>query len=182
VASQAQVSDRLATGPKKRGILSFWLDPRAIATLPIVGIFLHFVARYILRAPIVARQAPLLVVLVIGGLSLLISARRFLAREFGAEHLAGVSIITSVILGEYLVDVIVILMLSGGTALEQFASRTASSVLDALARRMPQVAHRKIGHEVSDVKLEAIKVGDILVVFPHETGPWMEWSWKAAER
>ena len=41
------------------------------------------------------------------------------------------------------------------------------SVLDALARRMPQVAHRKIGRDVSDVKLETIEVGDILVVFPH---------------
>ena len=46
------------------------------------------------------------------------------------------------ILGEYLVGVIVILMLSGGTALEQFASRHASSVLDALARRVPDAAIR----------------------------------------
>jgi len=79
--------------------------------------------------------------------------------------------VTSVILGEYLVGVIVILMLSGGTALEQFASRKASSVLDALARRMPQVAHRKIGHNLSDVKLGKIAIGDTLAVFPHETCP-----------
>src|SRR5262249_30378133 len=89
----------------------------------------------------------------------------------GADHLAGISIITSIILGEYLVSAIVILMLSGGTALEQFASRRASSVLDALAKRMPQIAHRKVGAALSDVRLEEVAVGDTLVIFPHEICP-----------
>jgi heavy metal translocating P-type ATPase len=97
--------------------------------------------------------------------------RKLLAGEFGSDHLAGISIITSVILGEYLVGTIVILMLSGGTALEQFASRRASSVLDALARRMPQVAHRKTGAGLGDVSLGDIAIGNTLVVFPHEICP-----------
>jgi len=110
--------------------------------------------------------------LLAGGLPLVLRlTRKLLEREFGSDHLAGVSIITSIILGEYLVGAIVILMLSGGTALEQFASRKASSVLDALARRMPETAHRKSGHELSDIKLEEISIGDTLVVFPHETCP-----------
>src|SRR5690348_8544537 len=62
-------------------------------------------------------------------------------------------------------------MLSGGTALEQFASRRASSVLDALARRMPQLAHRKTANSLSDVQLKDIAVADMLVVFPHEICP-----------
>jgi P-type E1-E2 ATPase len=62
-------------------------------------------------------------------------------------------------------------MLSGGTALEVFASHRASSVLDALAKRMPQVAHRKCGPGLSDVRLEDIAIGDTLVVFPHEICP-----------
>ena len=92
-------------------------------------------------------------------------ARKLLAREFGSDHLAGISIATSVILGEYLVGVIVILMLSGGTALEQFASRRASSVLDALARRMPQVAHRRTGGNLADIKLGEIVVGTCWLCF-----------------
>jgi heavy metal translocating P-type ATPase len=94
-----------------------------------------------------------------------------MAHEFGSDHLAGISIITSVLLDEHLVGAIVILMLSGGAALEQLASRKASSVLDALARRMPQDAHRRTGSDVSDVKLGDIGVGDTLVVFPHEICP-----------
>lgn len=172
MASSAQISRPVAAAPRKRGALSLWFEPRAIAIIAVGGIFLHLILRYLLRASTPAWQAPLIAVLVIGGLLLLIPlTHKLLACEFGSDHLAGISIITSVILGEYLVGVIVILMLSGGTALEQFASRKASSVLDALARRMPDIAHRRVGRQVSDVKLADIAVGDTLVVFPHEICP-----------
>src|ERR1700720_2308214 len=62
-------------------------------------------------------------------------------------------------------------MLSGGEALEAYAVRSASSVLAALAKRMPSVAHRKQDGQVADVALDAVAVGDTLVVFPHEICP-----------
>jgi heavy metal translocating P-type ATPase len=98
-------------------------------------------------------------------------AKKLWAREFGSDLLAGISILSSVLLGEYLVGTIIVLMLSGGEALEQFATRRASSVLDALAKRMPQVAHRKLGTSVKEVKLDDVQVGDKLIVFPHEICP-----------
>jgi len=151
---------------------SKWTAPTVIALLAIASILSHLVLRYVLGVPRLAWQAPLIVALLAGGLPLLVPlTRKLLAGEFGSDHLAGISIITSVILGEYLVGVIVVLMLSGGTALEQFASRRASSVLDALARRVPQFAHRKTGDNLSDVKLGEIVVGDTLAVFPHEICP-----------
>jgi heavy metal translocating P-type ATPase len=154
---------------KRRTVLFVLTDPKAIAIVTIAGIFVHLILRYLLSVPEAVWQAPLIAVLIVGGVPLVLPlTRKLLARDFGADHLAGTSIITSVILGEYLVGAIVILMLSGGTALEQFASRRASSVLDALARRMPQVAHRKTADSLCDVSLEDIIIGDTLVVFPHE--------------
>src|ERR1700676_2375376 len=153
-------------------VLNAWTKPNNVAFFTIAGILLHLFLRYLLRSPRIAWQVPLIAVLIIGGVPLLIPlTQKLFAREFGSDHLAGISIITSVILGEYLVAAIVVLMLSGGTAFEQFASRRASSVLDALAKRMPQVAHRKCGPELSDVRLGDIAVGDMLVVFPHEICP-----------
>jgi heavy metal translocating P-type ATPase len=153
-------------------VLAAWTKPNNIALLTIAGILLHLVLRYFFNSPRIAWQAPLIVVLIIGGVPLLVPlTQKLLAREFGSDHLAGISIITSVILGEYLVAAIVILMLSGGTALEQFASRRASSVLDALAKRMPQVAHRQSANNLSDVELKDVAIGDLLVVFPHEICP-----------
>ena len=82
-------------------------------------------------------------VLVFGGVPLVLELLvHMFKREFGSDLLAGISIVTSVLLGEYLAGTLVVLMLSGGQALEAYAVRRASSVLDALARRMPSVAHR----------------------------------------
>ena len=156
----------------RRAVLSVLTDPKVIAIVTIAGIFVHLILRHLLSVPEAVWQMPLIAVLTVGGVPLVLPlTRKLLARDFGADHLAGISIITSVILGEYLVGAIVILMLSGGTALEQFASRRASSVLDALARRMPQVAHRKTEDNLSDVSLGDIIIGDTLVVFPHEICP-----------
>jgi heavy metal translocating P-type ATPase len=92
-------------------------------------------------------------------------------REFGSDLLAGISIVTSVILGEYLAGTLVVLMLSGGEALEAYAVRSASSVLQALAKRMPSVAHRKRNSMMEDVVLKDIVIGDTVIVFPHEICP-----------
>src|SRR5262249_41194471 len=46
-----------------------------------------------------------------------------------------------------------------------------SSVLEALARRMPLSAHRKLDSTIADVQLSEVNVGDILLVFPHEVCP-----------
>lgn len=93
-------------------------------------------------------------------------------RKFGSDLLAGISIVTSVLLDEYLAGVLVVLMLSGGEALEVYAVQNASSVLKALARRMPATAYRKRADgELEPVDIDAIDVDDTLVVLPHETCP-----------
>ena len=92
-------------------------------------------------------------------------------REFGSDLLAGVSILTAILLREYLVATIVVLMLSGGEALEEYARARASSVLDALARRMPSAAHRREAGGLAVVRLADIRIGDELAVLPHEICP-----------
>jgi high-affinity K+ transport system ATPase subunit B len=65
----------------------------------------------------------------------------------------------------------VVLTLSGGEALEAFALGRASSVLQALARRMPLVAHRRINRQVAEVQLADVRVGDESIVYPHDICP-----------
>ena len=117
-------------------------------------------------------DVPLLITLILGGLPLLFQlSKRVLAGQFGSDLLAGASIITAVLLREYLVASIVVLMLSGGTALEQYATRRAASVLNALAKRMPHIAHRRTSMGLTDVPLDGIAVEDRLIVLPHEICP-----------
>ena len=143
-----------------------------IAALCLASIAWHLVARYALGVSSRASNLPLLVAIAIGGAPLLFSlGRKIFAGNFGSDVLAGISILTSIALGEYLAGAVIVLMLSGGTSLETYASRRASSVLNALAKRMPQTAHRRTASGLADVDLNAVQIGDVLEVLPHENCP-----------
>jgi heavy metal translocating P-type ATPase len=148
------------------------LEAKLLALLAAAGILVHLVLRYSAANLRAFADIPLYVALVAGGLPLIAQlAKKLWAGKFGSDFLAGVSIVTAVLLREYLVASIVVLMLSGGTALEEFATRRASRVLDALAKRMPSIAHRKTEQGLADISVSEIRVGDALVVFPHEICP-----------
>jgi heavy metal translocating P-type ATPase len=115
---------------------------------------------------------PLWIAIIAGGLPLLYDLfRQVVKRQFGSDFLAGLSIMTATVMGELLVATIIVLMLSGGQALEAFATRRASSVLNALAHRMPNIAHRVVDGTTHDVAVTDIQIGDRLVVLPHEICP-----------
>lgn len=147
------------------------LDPEAcIALLASLAIALHLVARYGLHAA--WHEVPLWIAIVLGGLPLVGGlVGKLFKRDFSSDLLAGISIVTAAILREPLAAVLVILMLSGGQTLEAYAVRRASSALRVLAGRMPSLVHRKAAAGVEEVALTAIRVGDLILVLPHETCP-----------
>jgi heavy metal translocating P-type ATPase len=148
-----------------------------IAVFTFATILIHLVLRFGLKTTIEIygfplSELPLIASLVLGGIPLVIDLLIKLFRlEFGSDLLAGISIVTSVLLGQYLAGSLVVLMLSGGEALEAYAVRSASSVLEALAKRMPSVAHKKSNGGVTDLSLGDVRIGDTLIVFPHEICP-----------
>jgi heavy metal translocating P-type ATPase len=143
-----------------------------VALLAAGGILLSLVLHYAVGTPGWIWRLPLQLTVVAGGAPLILGlVHRLMAREFGSDLLAGVSIVTAVLLQEYLAGAIIVLMLSGGAALEHYATRRASAVLAALARRMPNVAHRSDSGRVTDIALDDVQVGDTLMVFPHEICP-----------
>jgi len=157
-----------------------WISPAAIwhrkttiiAVLSVVAILSHLVLRFGFHAAVGIYQIPLLAALAVGGLPLIYDLlRKLLRREFGSDLLGGISIVTSVLLDEYLAGSIIVLMLSGGEALESYALRSASSVLAALAKRMPSIAHRKRDSVILDVTLNEVSVDDALVIYPHDICP-----------
>ena len=122
--------------------------------------------------PIRPVSIPLLAVLVLGGIPLIYQLIAKLGRgDLGADLLAGISIVTAVLLDEYLTASLVVLMLSSGIVLESYAVRKASSVLEALAKRMPSVAHRKVKDILTDITIELVDIGDTLLILPHEICP-----------
>jgi len=143
-----------------------------IAVIAIVAILLHLLLRFTFHTSPDAYRIPLLATLALGGIPLVYDlVRKLLRREFGSDLLGGISIVTSVIMGEYLAGSIIVLMLAGGEALENYALRSASSVLAALAKRVPSIAHRKTDSAIVDVALADVAVGDTLAIYPHDICP-----------
>lgn len=175
-------SDTTAELPHTTGVAAAWswLKGRRsaiIAVMALVAIALHLAMRFIWHTRPVLSDIPLLVMLVVGGLPMLLDLLRKLVRlDFGADLLGGISIITSLLLGQYLAGTVIVLMLAGGEAIQAYALSSASSVLAALAKRIPSVAHRKnaskaAATDMEDVVLSQVAVGDMLVIYPHDICP-----------
>ena len=143
-----------------------------IAGFTLLAIGLHL---YLHFATAVSRQAafaPLYAALVVGGVPLVLElGKKLVRKEFGSDLLAGISILTACLLGQFLVAAIVVLMLSGGAALEANATARASSVLDALARRIPSHAHRRRDSALGERRPCRNPCRRRLAVFPHEVCP-----------
>lgn len=147
----------------------------ALLGLCLMAIVGHFALRWAGFPAVIgwaAADVPLLAVIAIGGIPLVLQILRKLLRgELGADLLAVLALVTAAWLGEYLAAALIIIMLSGGQALEAYAMRKASSVLLALAERMPATARRRNGEQIEEIPLTDIAIGDDIVVFPHEAAP-----------
>lgn len=116
----------------------------------------------------------------VSGYAIVIAARQtwdmikgLLRGRWGIDALAIMAIIATVSVGEYWASLVIVLMLSGGEALEDYAAGRAKRELSALLDRAPRVAHRLTGETaaVEDIPVTEVAVGDTLLVRPSETIP-----------
>jgi len=98
--------------------------------------------------------------------------RSLLSGHWGLDVLAVTAIISTLAVGEYWASLIIVLMLTGGEALEDAAAHRAQRELTSLFSRVPQIAHRvSADGSIVDVAASEVKVGDRLVVKPSELVP-----------
>jgi heavy metal translocating P-type ATPase len=93
------------------------------------------------------------------------------ARRFAADIVAALSIIGAVLLGQPLAGLIIVLMQSGGEALEQYAAGRASAAVRDLEAAAPRQAHRLTGDHADDVSVDLVVVGDLLLIRPGDLVP-----------
>lgn len=97
--------------------------------------------------------------------------RSMMRREFGLDILAITAITAAVLVGEYWAALIIVLMLTGGEALEDYAALRSQRELTALLNRAPQVAHRVIDGTSEDISVNDVLLGDTVLVRPGELVP-----------
>ncbi len=91
--------------------------------------------------------------------------------HFGVDIIAIVAIIASFVLGEYLAGNMILLMLSGGEALETYALKRARRELSSLISNAPTFAHIKKDEKLLDVSVADVKIDDIILIKPGEIIP-----------
>ena len=97
--------------------------------------------------------------------------RDFAAGRVGVDAIALVSMAAALALGETLAGIVVAVMYAGGNVLEDFAVARAERDLKSLADRVPRVAHRIGAHGTRDVAIDAVAVGDAIMVRAGEIVP-----------
>lgn len=91
--------------------------------------------------------------------------------KLAADLVAALAIVTALILGQPLPGLIVVMMQTGGEAMERFAERRATEAVRALEAAAPRMAHRLRTGGTEDIPVERIVVGDRLLVRPGEMVP-----------
>ncbi len=93
------------------------------------------------------------------------------AGKYGVDILAVTATLVSVLMHQYWAGMVIVLMLTGGESLEDYAGRRAKKELDALLARAPQKAHVLRGRKTFDLPVHEVRVGDKLFVKTGETVP-----------
>ncbi|MGK0604026.1 heavy metal translocating P-type ATPase [Enterococcus gilvus] len=91
--------------------------------------------------------------------------------KYGVDILAITAIVATLLVGDYWASLVVLIMLTGGDSLEDYASHQASRELRSLLDNSPQVAHRVTGETIEDLAVEDVQVGELILVKPGELVP-----------
>jgi heavy metal translocating P-type ATPase len=103
--------------------------------------------------------------------------RSIMKGSWGIDVLAVTAIIATVLVGEYWASIIIVLMFTGGEALEDYAESRAKRELTSLLNNSPQIAHREVttggntGATTADCPVTELALEDVVVVKPGELIP-----------
>ncbi|MFA5003689.1 MAG: heavy metal translocating P-type ATPase [Candidatus Saccharimonadales bacterium] len=90
---------------------------------------------------------------------------------YGVDILAATAIITSVVLQQYWAAIVIVLMLTGGEALEAYAESRAKVELTALLEHAPHVAHVLRRGKQTDIAIREVLTGDKVIIKTGEVVP-----------
>jgi cation transport ATPase len=110
--------------------------------------------------------------LALTGLPIVVATTREVIRgKFAADLVATLTVVLALILGHPVVGLVIVVMQTGGEALERFAAGRASNALRSLEENAPRRAHRIEDGITEDVDTSEISAGDVILIRPGELIP-----------
>lgn len=138
-----------------------------VLSIAVVALLLEFILKepYYAKILITVTGIIMSVILLKGMIDVLRSG------NFGVDILAISAIAATLAVGNYWASLIILIMITGGDSLEDYAQKKARKDLKSLLDNTPKIAHKKIGNDLNDVPVDDIQIGDIIIVKPKETVP-----------
>lgn len=148
----------------------------AIANYPIpfftlIGLIAGLIARFGFNSALFADRIWFFTLIICGIPIVWETIRGMFKGKFASDIVAMLAIITAVIMDQAFAGAVVVLMQSGGEALEKFGLRRATSSLDDLMARAPRIALLKKGEKFEEISVQRVRVGDMLIVRPGDLIP-----------
>lgn len=148
-----------------------FLRENPLPALALLGLLIGGVARLGFQQTALADWIWLAVLIGCGAPVVWKTVRGMVRGEFAADVVAMLAIVTAVIMGEYFAGVIIVIMQTGGEALEVYSLRRASSSLTSLLARAPSKAFRKTQGSMVEISVDAVQIGDVLMVRANDLIP-----------
>lgn len=126
-----------------------------------------------LKVPDEAANVVLLAGVAVGSWRLVVdTVRSLLQKTFALDYIAILAITVGLLTHNYLVAGVIVLMMSGGNALEDFAQRRAKKSLTALKNRIPNQAQVvEASGEILTQAIDDISIGSVVLVRKGEVVP-----------
>jgi len=138
----------------------------------IAGILLGGVEQYIFNLPLFAQGLWTIALIGAGFPVVWRTLRAARQGNYATDVVASLSIVTAAVIGQPLAGLVIVLMQTGGEALERFAERRASAAVRELEKAAPRIAHLVTGNRgLVDVPVGELNVGDVFLVRPGEMVP-----------
>jgi heavy metal translocating P-type ATPase len=140
--------------------------PILAATFIVIGALIAVA----LGAP--ASHAVWMAALVLTGAPVVFQTLRAAMRgRFATDGVATLSIVGAVALGQPLAGLVIVLMQTGGEALERYAEGRASAAVRALEDAAPRYAHRVASAGIEEILATDVAVDDVLLIRPGDLIP-----------
>ena len=146
------------------------LARRALILITLLGLGLGAAATLIGRHELAGRIWTTATIPVVVALAVSI-VRDLMAGRMGVDVIALLSMSGAIALNQSLAAIVVAIMYTGGTLLEDYAVTRAERNLKSLVDRAPRLAHRRADQAIEDVAVDDVKIGDAILIRSGEVVP-----------
>ncbi|WP_254262147.1 heavy metal translocating P-type ATPase, partial [Lactobacillus helveticus] len=91
--------------------------------------------------------------------------------RYGVDILAVIAIVSTILINNYWAEWMILVMSTGGETLADYATGQASKELRSLLNNTPRIATKLVNGKISEVNVEDLKIGDIVLIKPGQQVP-----------